>query len=65
MSYNNSTEPTPLEPLCVSVKQALALIPLGQTALYEAMNDGRLESSLVNGKRFINFKSLKRFAGVA
>ena len=55
MSYNNSTEPTPLEPLCVSVKQAL----------YEAMNDGRLESSLVNGKRFINFKSLKRFAGVA
>jgi hypothetical protein len=60
-SYNKKVD---LEPLAVSPKQALAIVPIGMTKLYEAMNGGRLESTLVNGRRWINYKSLKKFAGV-
>jgi hypothetical protein len=60
-SYNKKVD---LEPLAVSPKQALAIVPIGMTSLYEAMNDGRLESTLVNGRRWINYLSLKKFAGV-
>ena len=53
-----------LEPLAVSPKQATQLVPIGITKLYEAINSGTLESQVVNGRRWINFQSLKRFAGV-
>jgi hypothetical protein len=53
-----------LEPIAVSPNQATQLVPAGKTSLYKAMNDGRLESTLVNGRRWINYQSLKRFAGV-
>ena len=62
MSNNNSN--APVEPLAVSPKQATALVPIGLTKLYEALNTGAIESTLVNGRRWINFQSLKRFAGV-
>jgi hypothetical protein len=53
-----------LEPLAVSPKQATQLVPIGITKLYEAINSGAIESQIVNGRRWINFQSLKRFAGV-
>jgi hypothetical protein len=53
-----------LEPLAVSPKQATELVPIGITKLYEAINDGTVDSKLVNGRRWIDFQSLKRLAGV-
>jgi hypothetical protein len=62
MPANNTTPP---EPLAVSPKQATQLVPIGITKLYEAINNGRIESTLVNGRRWINYQSLKRLAGVS
>jgi hypothetical protein len=59
---NNNTKP---EPLAVSPKQATQLVPIGITKLYEAINSGAIQSSLVNGRRWISYQSLKRFAGFA
>ena len=53
------------EPLAVSPKQVTQLVPIGITKLYEAINSGAIESSIVNSRRWINYQSLKRFAGVA
>jgi hypothetical protein len=54
-----------LEPLAVSPKQATQLVPIGITKLYDAINSGALQSQLVNGRRWIDYQSLKRFAGVS
>jgi hypothetical protein len=54
-----------LEPLAVSPKQATELVPIGITKLYEAINSGAIESSIVNNRRWIKYESLKRFAGVS
>jgi hypothetical protein len=62
MSNNNSPRP---EPIAVSPKVAIQLVPIGTTKLYEALNSGAIESTLVNGRRWINYQSLKRFAGVS
>jgi hypothetical protein len=59
---NNNSKP---EPLAVSPRQATELLPIGITRLYELINSGEIESQLVGGRRWINFQSLKRFAGVA
>ena len=59
-----SDQQTKPEPLAVSPKQATHLVPIGITKLYEAINSGVLESRVVNGRRWINFQSLKRFAGI-
>jgi hypothetical protein len=61
MPTDQQTKP---EPLAVSPKQATQLVPIGITKLYEAINDGTVASKLVNGRRWIDFKSLKRLAGV-
>jgi hypothetical protein len=58
----NKQEP---EPLAVSPKQATRLVPIGVTKLYEAINSGAIRSQLVNGRRWIDYQSLKRFAGVS
>ena len=58
---NNSTKP---KPLAVSPKQATQLVPIGITKLYEAINDGTVQSTLVNGRRWISYESLKKLAGV-
>ena len=60
MSSNNIKP----EPIAVSPKQATQLVPIGITKLYEAINAGALQSTLVGGRRWINFQSLKKFAGV-
>ena len=60
----NSNNHRQLEPLAVSPKQAIHLVPIGITKLYEAINSGAIESSVVNNRRWINYQSLKRFAGV-
>ena len=60
-----STNKQELEPLAVSPKQATQLVPIGVTKLYEALNSGAISSRLVNGRRWIDFQSLKRFAGVS
>jgi hypothetical protein len=59
-----NNKPPPLEPIAVSPQQATQLVPIGLTKLYEAINTGALESRVVNGRRWIDFQSLKRFAGV-
>jgi hypothetical protein len=61
MPSTNNTKP---EPLAVSPRQATQLVPIGVTKLYEAINDGIIQSTLVNGRRWINYQSLKKFAGV-
>lgn len=53
------------EPIAVSPRQATELIPIGITKLYEAINSGAIKSSVVNNRRWINFQSLKKFAGIA
>jgi hypothetical protein len=60
-----SSEKQRLEPIAVSPKQATALVPIGVTKLYEAINSGAIQSQLVNGRRWIDYQSLKRFAGVS
>jgi hypothetical protein len=62
---SSTTTNKSLEPLAVSPKQATQLVPIGITKLYEAINRGAIESSIVNNRRWINYQSLKRFAGVA
>lgn len=57
-------ETTPLEPIAVSPKQATQLVPIGVTKLYEAINCGAIASKVVNGRRWIDYQSLKKFAGV-
>jgi hypothetical protein len=54
-----------LEPLAVSPKQATQLVPIGVTKLYEAINSGALQSRVVNGRRWIDYQSLKQFTGFA
>ena len=49
------------EPICVSVREALQLVPIGRSSLYEAMKDGRIKSSKVLGIRAIDYSSLKAF----
>jgi hypothetical protein len=60
----NSNQPN-LEPLAVSPKQATELLPIGITRLYELINSGEVESQLIGRRRWINYQSLKRFAGLA
>lgn len=62
MSSTNHTKP---EPLAVSPKRATELVPIGITKLYEAINSGAIKSTLVNGRRWIDFQSLKKFAGAS
>jgi len=59
MSNNQSPEP-----VAVSPKQATQLFPIGITKLYDLINSGEVESALVGGRRWINFRSLKKYAGV-
>ena len=54
--------PQELEPLAVSPKQAMKLVPIGNTTLYKAITEGKLESRVVNGRRWIDYQSLMRLA---
>jgi len=52
------------EPLCVSVNGALAVVPIGRTKLNQLMADGTIRSKVVHGRRWIDYQSLKQYAGV-
>jgi hypothetical protein len=52
-----------LEPIAVSPKQATQLVPIGITRLYQHLNSGELKSKIVNGRRWIDYQSLKQLAG--
>jgi hypothetical protein len=54
-----------LEPIAVSPKQATQLVPIGITKLYEVINSGELKSKVVNGRRWIDYQSLKQLAGTS
>ena len=64
MTASNNTN-MPTEPLVVSPKQATQLVPIGVTKLYDLINSGELETTFVHGRRWINYQSLKKYAGVA
>ena len=51
------------EPLSISVAQAKQVTGIGHTKLFELMRDGRLKSRKIDGKRLINFASLKSLVG--
>jgi hypothetical protein len=50
------------EPIGVSVKEALMLVPVGRSSLYKAMQSGVLKSRKVLGIRIIDYPSLKALA---
>jgi hypothetical protein len=64
-TYMQSSPPSEkLEPIAVSPKQATQLVPIGTTKLYEEIKKGSVASRVVNGRRWIDYQSLKRLAGV-
>jgi len=62
-AQNMTSDKDKLEPIAVSPKQATQLVPIGITKLYEVINSGKLKSKIVNGRRWIDYQSLKQLAG--
>ena len=50
-------------PLLVSVKEARRLIGVGNTRIYDLINDGSLETVRIGKRRMIRYSSLQRIAG--
>ena len=50
-----------LAPITCSVKAAVAATGLGKDTIYKMMDDGRLESSTVGGRRLIFIDSLRAY----
>lgn len=50
-----------MEPIALSIAEAVKASGLGKTTLYDAMADGRLENRKVGRKRLILTASLRRF----
>ncbi len=48
-----------IEPISVTVARAIEISGLGNTKIYECLKDGRLRSKMVDGRRLIDFQSLK------
>jgi hypothetical protein len=51
------------DPLTVSVAVAKQVSGLGHTKICELMKNGRLKSTKVDGKRLVNYASLKALVG--
>jgi hypothetical protein len=49
-------------PIGVNVTQAMKLVPLSRSSLYEAMKEGRLKFRYVEGVRIILYPDLVRLA---
>lgn len=49
-----------MEPIALSVSDAVKASGLGRTTLYEAMSEGRMETRKVGRKRLILTRSLRR-----
>jgi hypothetical protein len=43
-------------------REALKVLPIGMTKLYELMNDGRIRSKKVDGMRLVDLNSLDELA---
>ena len=56
MHFDTSTG---LAPITCSVKAAVAATGLGKDTLYKLMDDGRLESATVGGRRLVFVSSLQ------
>lgn len=56
MHYNI---PVGIAPITCSVKAAVAATGLGKDTIYKMMDDGRLESATVGGRRLVFVKSLQ------
>ena len=50
-----------LQPLAVSVKEALRLSSLGRTKFYEELNRGAIRSHKAGKRRLVEFESLKNW----
>lgn len=50
-----------MEPIALTVADAVKASGLGKTTLYEAMAKGRLETRKVGRKRLVLTRSLRRF----
>lgn len=53
--------PTSLAPITCSVKVAVAATGLGKDTIYQMMNDGRLASATVGGRRLVFVRSLQEY----
>lgn len=49
-------------PLLVSIKEARRLIGVGNTRIYDLINDGSLETVRIGKRRLIRYSSLQRLA---
>lgn len=52
--------PVGLAPITCSVKAAVAATGLGKDTIYKMMDDGRLESASVGGRRLVFVDSLQK-----
>ena len=49
----------PVEPLTVTIQQAILLSGLGNTTIYALIGEGKLKSTTVGKRRLIDYASLK------
>lgn len=61
LPVNPDAKEQTMEPLTLSVTQAVAATGLSRTTLYQAIGDGRLRSRRVAGRRLIDAASLRDF----
>ena len=47
------------EPIGVSIREALQMVPIGRSTLFEILKSGKLKSKLVCGQRVIDYRSLR------
>jgi excisionase family DNA binding protein len=58
------TNTTKTEPLAVSPREAMELVSIKNTKLYELIRSGELRSTRIGTRRLIDYQSLKRLAGL-
>jgi excisionase family DNA binding protein len=51
------------KPLAVSVKRGRELLDIGNTKIWEMINDGQLKSIKLGGKRLIIYSSIESLIG--
>jgi len=52
------------KPLAVTVKQGRAIVGLGNTKFYELIKSGRVQTTMVDGRRLVIYASLEKLLGV-
>ncbi len=54
-----------MEPVTVTVSTAMAAIGIGQTKIYELMNNGTLQTVRVGRRRLVRIDSIRALVGQA